>query len=131
MPAATCDVRHKTFFMTAKDLKSLLSGKSSALTSLVKRAAAMQSLHSCATDHLPEPLRPHVVDVLLNEQNVLVILADNPTWAARMRFHSPDVLAAARKNGVPATQCQVKVRPARQTQAMDTTPVPPPPRQKS
>ncbi|MFK8054172.1 MAG: DciA family protein [Woeseiaceae bacterium] len=101
--------------MTAKDLRSLLTRKDSSLTNLVSRAAAMQSIHAHATGVLPESLKTHVFDAVINDNNQLVILATSPAWAARLRFHSGDMLGAVRREGIPATQCLIKVRPQAKT----------------
>ena len=95
----------------AKDLKSLFGGDNSALTTLANRASAMQSLQQSIASVLPEALGQAISAASLNPDNTLVVIANDPNWAARLRFHSPDMLEAARRAGIPATACQIKVRP--------------------
>lgn len=91
----------------------------------------MQSLRATIAGGLPEQLANHIVDVAVDDGHALVVVTHEPAWAARLRFHSADMLSLARRSGVPATHCQIKVRPATQTQETDTTPAPPQPRQTS
>lgn len=116
--------------MSAKDLKSLLASNLS-LAGLAQRAAAMQSLRATIADGLSQELAEHIVDVSVNDRQALIVVTHEPAWAARLRFHSADMLSLARRSGVPATHCQIKVRPATQTQETDRTPAPPQPRQTS
>lgn len=122
---------HNEFDMTSKDLKSLLTGGNSALKTLATRAAAMRTLHERVSETLPAAQRDHVHDIAVNAQNVLVVITDSAAWAGKLRFHSDALLEAARRHGVPATHCQIKVRPIRQAPATDTTPAPPKPRHRS
>ncbi|MEN7342858.1 MAG: DciA family protein [Pseudomonadota bacterium] len=95
----------------AKDLKSLLTGGNSSLTTLANRASAMQSLQQSIVGALPDNIGAAIVAASISPDNALVVVADDPNWAARLRFHSADMLEAARRAGIPATACQIKVRP--------------------
>jgi hypothetical protein len=45
-------------------------------------------------EHLPEGLRPHLVDVL-EKAGGLVLFADSAAWAGRIRLALPDLSAVA------------------------------------
>ena len=45
----------------------------------------------------------------VREDGTLVVLASSPAWAARLRFESDKLLAAARDGGASVTDCKVRV----------------------
>ena len=98
--------------MTTKPLKSLLESASSPLSRLAERASAMLSLRDTVIAGIDDDAAGHIRDVNLTEDNVLVVIVNSAAWAARLRFHSDAMLTAARRHGIQATRCQVRVRPA-------------------
>lgn len=77
---------------------------SSGIAHLVHRAAALKSLQERLLNQLAAPLSDHVTVANYDDQ-VLIIQTDSPAWAARLRFHIPELLKLAQeKCGLPSIQ---------------------------
>ena len=75
-------------------------------------AGILTGLDSIIQDLLPSPLKEHC-RVLSVRDTVLVLAADSPVWAARLRFHSPRLVKQLVNNKtVKLRTVQVRVRPA-------------------
>ncbi len=96
------------------------SGRSAGL---VERARELARLDTAVAAELPADMRPHC-QVANLRAGTLVLAADSPAWAARLRFHAPRLLRRLRARGLKAQRVRVLIQapiPARRE-----TPVPPP-----
>jgi hypothetical protein len=60
------------------------------LASLLARSRELRGIDILLADLLPAPLNAHC-RVLSIRNSVLVLAADSPVWAARLRFHAPQL----------------------------------------
>ena len=97
----------------SKSLKHLIGDPKSSLGALADRAAAMVALRDLVADALPDGLGNHITDANLSADQQLTVVCASPAWAARLRFHTDTMLAAARRGGHHAVRCRVATRPAR------------------
>ena len=97
--------------MKEKKLGHILSRPDGPLAGLVERARAMETLTAAVRAALPEEARPHLLAAAQREDGTLVLVTESSAWAARLRFSSDEVRAAARRYGVPAESVSVLVRP--------------------
>jgi hypothetical protein len=96
--------------MTIVRLDKLLnSGSGDRLETLVRRAQNMVDLVQILRAALPADAAPQLLAANLREQGELVLICSSSSWAARLRFESEAVLRAARKAGLSARSCSVKV----------------------
>jgi hypothetical protein len=92
----------------------------SAASRLLARAQALRELDGLLDRHIPAPLSHHSRVMSLRDAT-LVLAADSPVWAARLRFHTPRLLKQLRGNpAVKVRTVQVRVRPAESPQATGT-----------
>jgi hypothetical protein len=89
--------------------KLLRSGSPGRLEKIVQRAQDMGDLAHTLRSALPGDAAPHLLAANLREQGELVLICSSSSWAARIRFESQAVLDAARKAGLNADRCSVKV----------------------
>ena len=89
--------------------KLLQSGSGDRLDELVQRAKNMGDLAQILRSSLPEDAAPHLLAANMRDECELVLICSSSPWAARMRFESETVLKAARKAGIDAKTCRVKV----------------------
>ena len=89
--------------------KLLQSGSGDRLDELVKRAKNMGDLAQILRSSLPDDAAPHLLAANMRNECELVLICSSSPWAARMRFESETVLKAARKAGIDARTCSVKV----------------------
>ena len=81
------------------------------VASLMAGAGVLLKLDSIVHDLLPSPLKEHC-RVLSVRDTALVLAADSPVWAARLRFHSPRLVKQlANIKTVKLRTVQVRVRP--------------------
>jgi hypothetical protein len=82
------------------------------LTGLAAAAARLRALEAALAGHLDPSLRAHC-RVARAEGDTLVLLADSPVWASRLRFAGPAILEALlpHLDSPPPTRVRVKVRP--------------------
>jgi hypothetical protein len=91
-------------------IKKLLLG--SQYSRLVSQARVLMSLEKTLQELLPEPLKAHC-RLLAIRENTLVLAADSPVWAARLRFHVPQLVKQFnRSQTVKLRTIQIRVRPA-------------------
>lgn len=96
--------------MPSDTLKNLLNPSGNGeLADIVDRAQAMASLTRSLTLALPAELGGALVAANIRENDELVIIAASPAWAARLRFESERLIAAARESGVSVERCSIKV----------------------
>ena len=85
-------------------------GRSQA-TRLLEGASALEKIAAIVHDLLPSPLKEHC-RVLSVRGAALVLAADSPVWAARLRFHSPGLVKQMDHiKTVKLRTVQVRVRP--------------------
>jgi len=93
-----------------KALKGLL-GESPRLARLAQSAAHLAALTASARDALPPEVRPHLTAASVRN-DTLVLTADSPVWAARLRFHGPQVLTfLTTGQGIKASRVTVRSHP--------------------
>ena len=99
--------------MTADKLGNLLNrNENGELTDLVRRAQALDSLCRALAAALPPDLAPDVLAANVREDGELVVICPTPARAARLRFESETLLAAANAAGAAATHVTVRVSQA-------------------
>lgn len=78
---------------------------------LVSQARALMALETLLQALLPEPLKAHC-RLLAIREDTLVLAADSPVWAARLRFHAPQLVKQFNRNQtVKLHTFQIRVRP--------------------
>lgn len=93
-----------------RSVSSLLGEPGSALSALAAGARAHADLTAAVAAALPPELLPHLRAASL-DGDVLVLSADAPEWAARIRFHPDPLLEAARRHsGERVRSLRVRVR---------------------
>lgn len=90
-------------------LSSLILGPGGALEGLARRAAEQVGLAGQLRAGLPPALAEHLRAASLREDGTLVVLAASSAWAARLRFESAALLAAAGSLGLAPGRVEVKV----------------------
>jgi hypothetical protein len=94
-----------------KTLKGLL-GESPRLAQLAQKAARLAALTASAREALPPEIQPHLTAASVHE-DTLVLTADSPAWAARLRLHGREILTfLAAGQGIRASRVSVRSRPA-------------------
>jgi len=93
-----------------KTLEGLL-GESPRLARLAQSAARMAVLTASARDALPPEVQPHLTAASIRD-DTLVLTADSPVWAARLRLHGPQVLTFLRTGqGIAANRVTIRCYP--------------------
>lgn len=101
-------LRH--IFMSAEKLKNLLKiNDKGDLGAVVQRAREMGELTETLSNAIPESDRGAIVAANVREDGELIVICASPAWAARLRYETDVLLAAARKAGVKASACRVRV----------------------
>jgi hypothetical protein len=96
--------------MTIVKLDQLLkSGTGDRLGQLVEHSRNMGNLAQLLKSALPEDAAPHLLAANLKEPGELVLICSSSSWAARLRYESEALMKAARKAGVKADRCSIKV----------------------
>ena len=87
--------------------------KSSQLRQLLARARVLAILDRQLRSLLEAPLRDHCQVLALRDRE-LVVAADSPVWAARLRFHSRQLARQlSRHHSVPVHTVRIRARPIR------------------
>ena len=87
----------------------LQSGSGDRLDKLVERSRNMGNLAQILRTALPPDVAPHLLAANLRDPAELVLICSSSSWAARLRFESEGLLKAAKKVGIKADSCSVKV----------------------
>jgi hypothetical protein len=96
--------------MPPKRLDNLLNPNADeGLGSIVRRAREMESLVEALRGALPPDDAAGLAGANLRDDGELVVLAESPAWAARLRFAEERLIEAARKTGATVTGCKVRV----------------------
>lgn len=88
-----------------KLLKSNASGR---LDKLVEKAQKLQVLGDRLKAGLDDEAAASLLSANVQDRDLIVVAASS-AWAARLRFESEALLAAARDAGEDVTRCQVRV----------------------
>jgi hypothetical protein len=90
-------------------VKKLLGG--SQYSRLVSQARALLGLDGLVQELLPDALKTHC-RVLSVRDETLVLAADSPVWAARLKFHSSQLVKQLnRQQTVKLRTVRIRVRP--------------------
>ncbi len=96
--------------MTIVQLESLLKSTTGGpLEELVQKAAGMERLLGVLKAALEPAMAPRLKGVNLRPDGELVLVAESPSWAARLRFEADKLMAAARESGASVSACKVIV----------------------
>jgi len=81
------------------------------LAGLLARSRDLRKLDALLAELLPDPLNAHC-RMLSIRNTVLVLAADSPVWAARLRFHAPQLVKQlALREPAKRHTIHVRVRP--------------------
>ena len=87
----------------------LKSGTGDKLDRLVEHSQNMGNLAQFLRASLPTDVAGHLLAANLKEPGELVLICSSSSWAARLRYESEQLLKAARKAGIKADRCSIKV----------------------
>ncbi|HLU05431.1 MAG TPA: DciA family protein [Woeseiaceae bacterium] len=87
----------------------LKSGTGDKLDRLVEHSQNMGNLAQLLRASLPADAAGHLLAANLKEPGELVLICSSSSWAARLRYESEQLLKAARKAGMKADHCSIKV----------------------
>ena len=94
-----------------------LLGKSQ-VSRLLASASVIEKLDAIVHELIPSPLKEHC-RILSVRGETLVLAADSPVWAARLRFHAPKLVKQLAKiQTVKLRTVRVRVRPPGQPPIM-------------
>ena len=78
---------------------------------LVSQTRILVALETLLQELLPEPLKAHC-HLLAIRDETLVLAADSPVWAARLRFHAPQLVKQLKRSQtVKLRTVRIRVRP--------------------
>ncbi len=98
-------------------LYALLTGNKNMFGDLLNHTHYIQQLQYNLHEYLGPPLNTHCI--LANHNNdILIIHADSPTWAAKLRYLTPDILSYMHQ------QCHLTKLKTIRIKVMPTTPSP-------
>lgn len=96
--------------MSAEKLENLLNrNKIGELGEIVERARDFAALTDTLAAALPDELAEGLVAASVAADGELVVFGRSPAWAARLRYESPALLAAARDVGQTVESVRVRV----------------------
>ena len=89
--------------------KLLKIDSGNALKKIIRRAQDMDDLTTILRTIIPNEARSHLLAVNLRENGELVLICSSPSWAARLRFESEQLIQAVRMTGADVSSCKVRV----------------------
>ena len=96
--------------MAINKLKNLLDPSSDGdLGDLINRTRHMEELTGLLIEALPEPDRNAIVAANIRKDGELVIICASSAWASRLRYETEVLLSAAKKAGIMAHTCRIRV----------------------
>jgi len=96
--------------MSSKKLKNLLNPCGNGdLANMVERAQTMGELTKRLQDVLSAELASSLVAANINADGRLIVIAKSPAWAARLRFETDALIAAAKETDDGVSGCSVRV----------------------
>jgi hypothetical protein len=96
--------------MPEKRLENLLKpSNNGSLGDIIRHAREMGDLVQALQKALPYDQAPAISAANIRDDGTLVVLASSSAWAARLRFESERLMAAARSSGKTVLSCTVRV----------------------
>lgn len=96
--------------MPPKRLEDLLNPNAGeGLGGIVRRARELDCLTEALRRALPADDAAGIVAANIRDDGELVVLAESPAWAARLRYEADRLIQAARDTGATVTGCKVRV----------------------
>ena len=96
--------------MAATKLENLLNNQpGGSLEKIVRRAKKMDELTGLLRAALPAEVAENLVAANIGEDGELVVVANSPAWASRLRFENDALIEAAREAGEHPSRCRVRV----------------------
>ena len=96
--------------MPSKKLKNLLNPSGNGdLANMVERAQAMGELTQRLQSVLSAELASSLVAANISAEKELIVIARSPAWAARLRFETDKLIAAAQEADSSVSGCSVRV----------------------
>ena len=96
--------------MAHDKLKNLLNPSTGGdLGALVRRAKEMGELTHLLGDCLGDEYAGALVAANLRDDGELVVIAASSAWASRLRYEADKMVETARRHGLNATRCLVRV----------------------
>ncbi len=96
--------------MSEKSLKNLLNpNNDGGLGKIIRHAREMGELVQLLQSALPADQAPAIVAANIRDDGELVVLASSSAWAARLRYETEVLIAAARKTGADIKNCSIHV----------------------
>ena len=89
--------------------KLLKKSTGGGLDKIVQRAQNMDEIAHKLRSVLAPDLAEQIRAINVRDDGELVIVCATSAWAARLRYDSETLVAAARKLGVDVTRCRVRV----------------------
>ncbi len=102
------ELRHTIMSITRLE-KLLKSGSDSRLDKIIQRAQNIDALTSALKAELPAEMAENLLSANVHDSGELVLVCSTSAWAARLRFESNALIAAANKTGHSAKACKVTV----------------------
>jgi hypothetical protein len=79
------------------------------LDKIVRRAREMGDLTVRLKAAVPEPVASQLLAANIHDDGSLVVICSSASWAARLRFESTSLLAAAAEAGIRVERLRVRV----------------------
>lgn len=96
--------------MPVKRLENLLKpNDDGGLGEIIRHAQDMGELLRVLQGSLPGDAASSINAANIRDDGELVILANSPAWAAKLRFEADSLMAAARSSGAEVKSCTVRV----------------------
>ena len=92
-----------------KSLSELLTTKGSKVRELAEKAKSRLDLADHIRNGVSENLAMHISYCNIRDDNTLVVIADSPEWAARLRFEDQTLLSLCREKHPAAARVKIKV----------------------
>lgn len=99
--------------------KLLESTADGPLEQLLRRAQMADRLTARLKAALAPDMACHLQAANMRTDGQLVVIADSPAWAARLRYESDRLIVAARQGGAETTACKIIVARENTTCATD------------
>lgn len=98
--------------LQAPPIGDLIAGQRGQIQTIYQHALKLIELQKKLKSALPSPLNDNVTVASLNKQT-LTVHTSSAAWAARLRFKTPDMLAALKREKIepPVKTIRIKVHP--------------------
>jgi hypothetical protein len=101
----------------ARHIRGFLSG-SDAAAALLLELRRREDLLARVRALLPANLARHCTQAMVEDRR-LTLICDSPVWVDRLRFLSPQFLAALGADGIAVSDCRVRAQPVAHRAATD------------